>query len=113
MRSNFRRVCGSSEFTESYADREHLMADGLNRLLGDTPGRTVIKLLVLSVVAGFVMSMLNVTPWDLVSWIERGVRDLWRSGFAALGRTGEYLVIGAMVVVPAWLLIRLLNWRKS
>lgn len=89
------------------------MAEGINRLLGDTPGRTVIKLVVLSVVAGFVMSMMGLSPWDLVMWIERGVRDLWRSGFAALGRVGEYLVIGAMVVIPLWVLMRLLNWRKS
>ena len=89
------------------------MADGLNRVLGDTPGRTVIKLVVISVVVGFVMSMMGFSPWDLVRFIQRGIRDLWNSGFAALGRVGDYLVVGAMIVVPVFIILRILNWRKS
>ena len=89
------------------------MSDGLNRLLGDTPGRTVVKLLILSVVVGFVMSMMGLSPWDLVRFIDNGVRDLWHSGFRALGRVGDYLVVGAMIVVPVFVIMRILNWRKS
>lgn len=89
------------------------MAEGLNRMLGDTPGRTLVKLVIISVVVGFVMTMLGLSPWDLVRWIEHGVGDLWRSGFAAIGRVGDYLLVGAMIVVPVFILLRILNWRKS
>jgi hypothetical protein len=89
------------------------MADGLNRMLGDTPGRTIIKLVIISVVVGFVMSMMGFSPWDLVRFIQRGLRDLWNSGFAALGRVGDYLLVGAMIVVPVFIILRILNWRKS
>ena len=89
------------------------MAEGLNRMLGDTPGRTLVKLVIISVVVGFVMTMLGLSPWDLVRWIEHGVRDLWRSGFAEIGRVGDYLLVGAMIVVPIFILLRILNWRKS
>jgi hypothetical protein len=89
------------------------MAEGLNRLLGDTPGRTFVKLLILSVVVGFVMTMMGLSPWDLVRFVDDTVRDLWRSGFRALGRVGEYLAVGAMVVIPAFIVLRVLNWRKS
>ena len=89
------------------------MVDGLNRLLGDTPGRTIIKLIIISVVVGFVMSMMGFSPWDLVRFIERGMRDLWNSGFAALGRVGDYLIVGAMIVIPVFVILRILNWRKS
>jgi hypothetical protein len=89
------------------------MSDGFNRLLGDSPGRTIVKLLILSVVVGFVMSMLGVSPWDLVRFIDDGIRELWRSGFRALGRVGEYVLVGAMIVIPVFVVLRILNWRKS
>ena len=89
------------------------MSGGLNRLLGDTPGRTAVKLLILSVVVGFVMSMMGLSPWDLVRFIDDGIREIWRSGFQALGRVGEYVLVGAMIVIPVFIILRILNWRKS
>jgi hypothetical protein len=89
------------------------MSEGLNRLLGDTPARTITKLVIVSVVVGFVLSMMGLSPWDLVRFIDDGIRDLWRSGFRALGRVGDYLLVGAMIVVPVFIVLRILNWRKS
>lgn len=89
------------------------MSDRFNRLLGDTPGRTIVKLLILSVVVGFVMSMMGLSPWDLVRYVENGIRELWHSGFRALGRVGDYLLVGAMIVIPVFIIMRILNWRKS
>jgi len=89
------------------------MSDRFSRLLGDTPGRTIVKLLILSVVVGFVMSMMGLSPWDLVRFIDNGIRELWHSGFRALGRIGDYLLVGAMIVIPAFIILRILNWRKS
>lgn len=89
------------------------MADGLNRFLGDTPTRTFVKLLVVSVVVGFIMNVLGLSPMDLVRWVSDFANDIWRSGFAALGRVGDYIIIGAVIVVPLFILMRLLNWRKG
>lgn len=89
------------------------MSDGLNRFLGDSPGRILIKLLIVSVVVGFIMSALGLYPMDIVYWVEGVFRELWHSGFAALGRVGDYLVLGAVIVIPLFIVIRLLNWRKS
>jgi hypothetical protein len=41
------------------------------------------------------------------------VERLWNMGFNALGRLGKYLVIGAMVVVPIWLVTRLLAMGRN
>lgn len=89
------------------------MADGVNRFLGDTPMRTVVKLVILCVVVGFVMSTFGLYPMDILHWIRRVFVDLWRSGFAALGRVGDYLLLGAAIVIPSFIVIRILNWRKS
>ncbi|MDO6964598.1 DUF6460 domain-containing protein [Rhizobium alvei] len=89
------------------------MSDGLNRFLGDTPGRTLIKLVVVSVVVGFVMSAFGIYPMDVVYWIRASFVELWRSGFAALGRVGDYLLLGAAIVIPVFIILRILSWRKS
>ena len=64
------------------------MADGLNKILGDSPGRVIVKLLVVSIVVGFIMSVLGFTPYDLIYSIRYFVVDILHSGLAAMVRVG-------------------------
>lgn len=89
------------------------MSDGLNRLLGDSPLRVIVKLVIISVVVGFVMTMFGFSPRDLFYIIKEGIEEVWRSGFRAIGRIGDYLLVGAIVVIPVFIILRILNWRKS
>lgn len=88
------------------------MSDKLTTFLGDSLGRTIIKLLIISFVVGIIMSALNFTPWDV--WY--GIRDFFISiynlGFDALGKIGKYFLLGAGIVVPIFLIIRFLNFKK-
>lgn len=88
------------------------MSDGLNRFLGDTPLRVLVKLLILSVVAGFLMSVFGLYPDDILYAVRNFVLDIWHSGFAALGRIGDYLLLGAVIVIPIFIVIRLLSFRR-
>jgi hypothetical protein len=88
------------------------MADGVNRFLGDTPGRVIVKLLVVSVIVGFAMAVFGWTPYGILYTIRDFILDLWHSGFAALGRVGDYLLLGAAVVVPAFIILRILSYRR-
>jgi ABC-type proline/glycine betaine transport system permease subunit len=90
-----------------------MMADGLNRFLGDTPMRTIIKLVILCVVVGFIMSTFGLSPMDVLYWVRKTFLDLWRSGFATLGKVGNYMLLGAAIVIPLFIILRILNWRKS
>lgn len=85
--------------------------DNLNRFLGDSPGRVILRLVVLSLVVGVILSTLNFSPLSLVYWVQDFFIRIWNMGFDALGRVGSYFVLGAIVVVPLWLISRLLNWR--
>lgn len=88
------------------------MSDGVNRFLGDSPLRVVVKLLVVSLIVGFLMKVFGWTPFGILHTIEAFLRDLWRQGFAALGAFGDYLILGGAVVLPAFLIIRLLSLRR-
>ncbi len=89
------------------------MANGsLERFIGGSPGRVALRLIFLSFVVGIVMSALNLYPLDLLNNIFDFGRYLWNAGFEALGKFGQYFLVGAMVVVPIWLVLRVLDFGK-
>ncbi|MBD9388031.1 hypothetical protein HGO37_20695 [Rhizobium sp. CG4] len=88
------------------------MAGDVNRFLGDSPARTVLKLVVVSLIVGFLMAIFGVDPWDLVYSIRNFILDIWHSGFAALGKIGDYLILGATIVIPIFIILRIFNYRR-
>lgn len=88
------------------------MSNGLSQFLGDTPGRTLVKLAVISFVVGIIMSALNFTPIEVWYAIEDFFIKIYQLGFDAIWRIARYFVWGAFVVVPIFLLMRLLKFGK-
>ena len=88
------------------------MSNGVNGFLGDTPLRVLIKLLILSVAVGFLMSIFGLYPDDILFAARDFVLDLWNTGFKTLGRLGDYLLLGAVIVVPIFILIRLFSYKR-
>ncbi len=86
---------------------------GLSRFLGGSPAQVLLRLVFLSFVVGIILAALNLDPLDLVHMAVDFVERLWNMGFHALGRLGNYLVIGAIVVVPIWLIMRLLAMGRQ
>ena len=89
------------------------MSDQVNRFLGDSPARTLVKLIVVSLIVGFVMRVFGWQPWDLVEGIRHFVLDIWRSGFAALGKFGDYLLLGATIVIGTVFIAYAYVWRRG
>ena len=85
------------------------MANGLQRLLGGPPVAVLTKLVFLSIVVGAFLALLGLTPPDLF----RGIRDLINHvidlGFGAVETVLRYFLSGAVLVVPIWLVMRLLR----
>ena len=88
------------------------MSNGVNGFLGDTPLRVIIKLLILSVAVGFLMSIFGLYPDDILFAARDFIVDLWNTGVKTLGRIGDYLLLGAVIVVPLFVVIRLLSYRR-
>lgn len=84
-----------------------------NTFLGDTVGRTVVKLLIISVLVGMVMNVFGLSPFDIFDAVRDFFVRLWESGWAALGRFGDWLILGASVVIPLFIILRVLNYRKT
>ena len=88
------------------------MSEQLNRFLGDTPLRTVVKLVLVSVVVGFVMAFMGIFPADIFSGLHQFFLGLWYRGFDALGEVWRYLVLGASIVIPVFVILRIISYRR-
>lgn len=85
---------------------------GLTRFLGDSPVRVLLKLLVVSFLVGIVMSAFGWSPFDIFYGIRDFFVDLWHTGFRAIERFLGYILLGAAIVIPAFIILRLLSYRK-
>ena len=86
--------------------------NGVSRFLGDSPLRVLLKLLVVSFLVGLVMSAFGWSPFDIFRQIQYFFIDLWNMGFTTVDRFLGYLLLGAAVVIPAFLILRLFSYRK-
>ena len=59
------------------------------------------------------MMWLDIRPQDIVLGFERFLRRIWSLGFEAVREMGDYLLAGAIVVVPVWFVLRLFNLRGA
>lgn len=80
---------------------------GLTRFLGDTPLRIFVRLLALSFIVGLVLASLNIRPWQVYDWVRRAILRINDMGLAAFVDAFDYLIAGALIVVPLFLLVRL------
>jgi len=83
----------------------------LRGFLGGHPLAVFLRLAVLSILVGLILSFFGVTPRNFFDSLDRFARFLYDLGFGAIDWLLEYLVLGAMLVVPLWLLVRVLKAR--
>ena len=88
------------------------MSAAITRFLGDSPLRVIVKLVVVSFLVGFVMHAFGWSPLDLWYSLRDAVLDVWRMGFAAIDRFLGYFLLGAAVVVPIFIVLRILSYRR-
>jgi Domain of unknown function (DUF6460) len=85
----------------------------VNTFLGDSVPRTIVKLVVISILVGMAMNVFGLYPMDIFYAFRDFIVNLWEKGWAALGRFGDWLILGGMVVIPVFILMRLLNYRRG
>jgi len=82
-------------------------SDGLYRFLGGSPLSVAFRLILLSILVGVVLAAIGLDPWNILKSIKslfQWIRDL---GFDAINWIWRYFLLGAVIVIPIWLLSRL------
>ena len=81
----------------------------VTKVFGGSPLAVLGRLILLSILIGVVLSALGLDPFDIVHSIERLIRSLWNLGFDAFRWLWRYFLLGAVIVIPVWILMRLFN----
>ena len=81
--------------------------NGVNRFLGGSPLAVLGKLILLSILIGVVLSVIGLDPWNIIDSVRRLIRAVWDMGFDAVHWLWRYFLLGAVLVIPIWLIVRL------
>lgn len=84
------------------------MSNGtMSRFLGGPPLSVAVRLILLCVLVGVILSALGFDPWNIWRSLENLVRAIWDMGFDAIWWVWRYFLVGAVIVIPIWLIVRL------
>jgi Domain of unknown function (DUF6460) len=83
--------------------------DALTRFFGGRPLGVLFRLVLLSILVGVILKVLGLDPTDIVRSIRNLITAVWDMGFDAVLWLWRYFLLGAVVVVPIWLIVRLLR----
>ncbi len=81
--------------------------DGIYRFLGGSPLTVAVRLILLSILVGVVLAAIGFDPWNIIHSIRLLVQRIWDLGFDAVNGLWRYFLLGAVIVIPVWLLSRL------
>ncbi|MBV9348024.1 MAG: hypothetical protein JOZ70_15080 [Pseudolabrys sp.] len=83
------------------------------RWLGGSPLAVIGRLIMISVLVGVILSALGLDPLNILDSLRRLLGDIWNMGFDAVRWLWRYFLLGAVIVVPIWLLMRVVKAPKE
>jgi hypothetical protein len=87
--------------------------DALYRFLGGSPLAVAFRLILLSILVGVVLAAIGFDPWNILRSIELLFRRIWDLGFDAINWLWRYFLLGAVIVIPVFLLMRLFGTPRG
>jgi Domain of unknown function (DUF6460) len=83
--------------------------DTVTRIFGGSPLAVLGRLVLVSILVGVVLTALGLDPWNILQSVERLIRTIWNMGFDAVKWLWRYFLLGAVIVIPIWIVVRLIN----
>ncbi len=85
---------------------------GFERFIGGSPGMVAARLLVVSLVVGALLMWLDIRPYEVFYALERLFYRISRMGFAAIREIIDYVLVGALIVIPIWFVLRMFSAKR-
>ncbi len=85
----------------------------LRDFIGGSPAGVIVRLAILSILVGVFLSVFGITPRNFFYMLDQFARTIYDMGFGAVTWMFDYMALGAMLVIPLWLLIRFLRARPG
>jgi hypothetical protein len=86
---------------------------GVNGFLGGSLSSVAVRLLAVSFIVGVLLTMFGFEPETLYSRLVQLARHVIEFGLTDLREFGRILLTGALVVVPLWFVLRLMDMRRA
>jgi Family of unknown function (DUF6460) len=86
---------------------------GMTRFLGGSPLNVAFRLILLSILVGVVLAAIGFDPWNILYSIRLLFQRIWDLGFDAINGLWRYFLLGAVIVIPVWLLSRLFGAQRG
>lgn len=83
--------------------------EAVNRFFGGSPLSVIFRLVLLSILIGFVLHAFGFNPFNIIESIRSLIEALWNMGFDAIHWLWRYFLLGAIIVIPIWLVVRAVN----
>jgi len=81
----------------------------MERFFGGNPALVLVRLVILSLIVGVVLAALGFSPFDIIDSLQRLIARIYDMGFAAVEKALRYFLLGAVIVFPVWLVMRVLK----
>jgi hypothetical protein len=78
-----------------------------DRYLGGPPLAVIGRLVLLSILVGVILAAIGLDPWNIIESVRRLLEHVWNMGFDTVRWLWQYFLLGAVIVVPIWILVRL------
>lgn len=85
----------------------------ISGFMGGSPAAVALRLLVVSFVVGLVLATFGFDPETIYENLANAIRRLIEFGLTDMRQFGRVLLTGAMVVVPIWFVLRLMDARRA
>jgi hypothetical protein len=85
----------------------------LARFFGGPPLSVIFRLILLSIIIGVILEVLGLDPLHIIESLRSLFLRIWDMGFDAVRWLWRYLLLGAAIVVPIWLILRLTHAAKG
>jgi hypothetical protein len=76
------------------------------RFFGGPPLSVIFRLVLLSILIGVILEVLGLDPWNVIDSLRSLILRIWDMGFDAVRWLWRYFLLGAIVVIPIWLIVR-------
>nr|CAE26245.1 conserved hypothetical protein [Rhodopseudomonas palustris CGA009] len=87
--------------------------DRMTRFLGGSPMAVAFRLILMSILVGVVLAAIGLDPWNIITSIRLLFERIWDLGFDAINGLWRYFLLGAVIVIPIWLLTRLASTPRG
>ena len=88
-------------------------SSAMTRFFGGSPLSVIVRLVLLSVLVGFLLHVMGLDPFNIIRSIQKLLQTIWDMGFEAFERLWRYFLLGAVLVIPIWLIVRLVRTPRG